>query len=255
MSGRLAGRRVLITGTAGGGQGASAQAMFAKEGARVEGCDVNHGASEATADALRADGFDVRGSTVDLTDPQQAQAWIDAAAERLGGIDVLYNNAAGHGFSPFADMTVDLWRHVMSVELDLVFNVTQPAWKHLIASGSGSIINTSSYTAVRGIAPLGAAAHSAAKAGVLGLTNALAAEGAEHGIRVNAILPGFVATAATDAAIDAAGREYQLSRHLIQRAGTGDDIAAAAVYLASQESTWVTGQHLSIDGGITAGFR
>jgi meso-butanediol dehydrogenase/(S,S)-butanediol dehydrogenase/diacetyl reductase len=244
MRGRLEGRRVLITGTA-GGQGAAAQAMFAREGARVEGCDVHAGASEATADALKAEGRDAHGSTVDLTDPEQAAAWVEDSASRLGGIDVLYNNAAGFGFSPFGDMTVELWRHVISVELDIVFNVTQPAWKHLVTSGSGSIINTSSYTAVRGFAPLGAAAHAAAKAGVLGLTNALAAEGAEHGIRANAILPGFVAT----------GRAYQLSKHLIQRAGTGEDIAAAALYLASQESTWVTGQHFSIDGGITAGFR
>jgi meso-butanediol dehydrogenase/(S,S)-butanediol dehydrogenase/diacetyl reductase len=254
MRGRLEGRRVLITGTA-GGQGAAAQAMFAREGARVEGCDVHAGASEATADALKAEGRDAHGSTVDLTDPEQAAAWVEDSASRLGGIDVLYNNAAGFGFSPFGDMTVELWRHVISVELDIVFNVTQPAWKHLVTSGSGSIINTSSYTAVRGFAPLGAAAHAAAKAGVLGLTNALAAEGAEHGIRANAILPGFVATPATDAAVDAAGRAYQLSKHLIQRAGTGEDIAAAALYLASQESTWVTGQHFSIDGGITAGFR
>lgn len=254
MTGRLEGRRVLITGTA-GGQGAAAQEMFVREGARVEGCDLRAGAAEGTANALRADGFDAHGSTVDLTVPAQAAEWVDAAAARMGGIDVVYNNAAGFGFSPFGDMTNDLWRHVITVELDIVFYVTQPAWRHLIASGEGSIINTSSYTAVRGFAPLGAAAHGAAKAGVLGFTNALAAEGAEHGIRANAILPGFVATPATDSAVDAAGRAYQLSKHLIQRAGTGADIAAAALYLASQESTWVTGQHISIDGGITAGFR
>jgi meso-butanediol dehydrogenase / (S,S)-butanediol dehydrogenase / diacetyl reductase len=225
---RLEGKRVLLTGTA-GGQGAAAQRLFAEHGARIAGCDVQPGAAERTAQGLREAGFDVRGSTVDLSD-------------------------AGFGFSPFADMTLDLWRHVMRVELDIVFHTTQPAWQHL-CDGGGSVINTASYSALRGIEPLGAVAHAAAKGGVIAMTRTLATEGAKDGVRANAISPGFVSSPATDAAVDDEARAWQLSKHLIQRPGECVDVAYCALYLASDESTWVTGQNLCVDGGVTAGFR
>ena len=250
---RLEGRRILLTGTA-GGQGAAAQRLFAEHGARICGCDVQPGAAAATAAQLSEQGYPVTGSDVDLSDADAAREWVEASAKALGGIDVLYNNAAGFGFAPFAAMELELWRHVMHVELDIVFHTTSVAWKHLCKNG-GSIINTGSYSALRGIAPLGAAAHAAAKGGVIALTIQLAAEGAEHGVRANAISPGFVSSPATDTAVDAAGRAWQLSKHLIQRPGTGQDIAYFALYLASDESSWVTGQNFSIDGGVTAGFR
>lgn len=251
---RLDGKRVLLTGTA-GGQGEAAQAMFAREGARVIGCDVQDGAAEKTADALRAEGYDVTGHTVDLADPDAAARWVDESAEQLGGIDVLYNNASGAGFAPFAEMSLELWRHVIRVELDIIFHTTQPAWRHLRATGNSSIINTASMSGLRGIAPLGQAAHSAAKGGVIALTRSLAAEGAPDGIRANAISPGFVKSPATDKFVGDELRAFQMGMHLIRRPGTGDDIAHLAVYLASDESLWVTGQNYSIDGGVTAGFR
>ncbi|MGV1049621.1 MAG: SDR family NAD(P)-dependent oxidoreductase [Solirubrobacterales bacterium] len=251
---RLEGKRVLITGTA-GGQGEAAQTLFAREGARVIGCDLQDGAAQKTAAVLSEAGHDAEGDTVDLSDGEAAKAWVDSAAERLGGIDVLYNNAAGFGFAPFAEMTHELFRHVLEVELELVFNTISPAWPHLLASGGGSIVNTASYSALRGIAPLGQVAHAAAKGGVVAMTKSLAAEGAADGIRVNAMSPGFVKSPATDAAVPREGREWQLSKHLIQRSGTGEDTAYLALYLASDESSWVTGQNFSIDGGATAGFR
>lgn len=153
-TGRLAGKRVLITGTA-GGQGEAAQRMFAREGARVVGCDLQDGAAHRTAAALADEGLEVTGSTVDLSDPDAAAAWVEDGARALGGIDVLYNNAAGFGFAPFAEMGVELWRHVMRVELDIVFHATQPAWRHLLRSGTASVTNTASMSAVRGIAPSG----------------------------------------------------------------------------------------------------
>jgi NAD(P)-dependent dehydrogenase (short-subunit alcohol dehydrogenase family) len=245
---------VLITGTA-GGQGAAAAAAFAREGARVVGCDLAAGAAERTAEPLRAEGHDVTGHTVDLADADAARSWVEDAAAALGGIDVLYNNAAGFGFAPFAEMSLELWRHVMRVELDIVFHTTQPAWRHLQAAGGASLINTASMSAVRGIAPLGQAAHAAAKGGVVALTKTLAAEGADHDIRANAISPGFVKTPATDAAVGDELRAFQLGMHLIRRPGESDEIAQLALYLAGDESRWVTGQNISIDGGVTAGFR
>lgn len=229
--------------------------MFVREGARVIGCDLQEGAASRTAAPLRAEGFDVQGYTVDLADPAAATAWVEEGAELLGGIDVLYNNAAGHGFTPFASMTLELWRHVLRVELDIVFHTTQPAWRHLRQSGSASVINTASMSGLRGIAPLGQAAHAAAKGGVIALTKTLAAEGAPDGIRANAISPGFVKTPATDAVVGDELRAFQMGMHLIRRPGTPEDIAYMATYLASEESSWVTGQSYSIDGGVTAGFR
>lgn len=252
--GRLDGKRVMITGTS-RGQGEAAQRVFAEEGARVVGCGLHEGGAEKTAALLRDDGYDVQGYTVDLTDPGAARNWIERGAESLGGIDVLYNNAAGFGFAPFSEMTIELFRNVLRDELELLFNTTNPAWKVMLGAGGGSIINTASYGAMRGVARFGVAAHSAAKGGVVALTTALAAEGASAGIRVNAISPGFVDTPATAAAMDDEAREWQLSKHLIQRPGRPEEIARFAVYLASHEAEWVTGQNFSIDGGVTAGFR
>jgi NAD(P)-dependent dehydrogenase (short-subunit alcohol dehydrogenase family) len=234
----LEGKRILITGT-GGGQGKAAQTLFEREGARVIGCDVQPGKAD---------------DTVDLTDPEAARRWIDDSADKLGGIDVLYNNAAGYGFAPFAEMDVKLWRHVIHAELDIVFHTTQPAWKHLARRG-GVIINTASLAALRGIAPMGMVAHAAAKGGVIAMTRSLAAEGAAHGIRANSISPGLVMTPATAATMDKRMQDFVTNVHLIRRPGNVDDIAALALYLASDESSWVTGQDFAIDGGVTAGFR
>jgi len=250
---RLEGKRVLITGTA-GELGGAAQALFAQEGARVIGCDIKPGAADREAAGLRAAGYEVHGDTVDLCDPRAAEAWIESAAERLGGIDVLYNNAAGDGFAPFGEMSLELWRHVMHTELDIVFHTTQPAWRHL-QDGGGSIINTASLAALRGLAPVAQVAHAAAKGGVIAMTKSLAAEGAEHGIRVNVISPGLIKSGASDAALDDAIRDFVVGNKLIRRWGGGPDIAYAALYLASDESSWVTAQNFSIDGGATGGFR
>lgn len=248
-TGRLAGKRILVTGTA-GGQGKAAQRLFAEQGAAVRGCDVQDGKADATAAELRARGFDVSGAQVDLTDADAARTWIETSVDELGGLDVLYNNAAGFGFAPFADMDLELWRRVIHVELDIVFHTTSAAWP-MLCGGGGSLINTASYSALRGSARLGQVAHAAAKGGVIAMTTSLAAEGAAHGVRANCISPGLVRH-------DIMGYEkqaWQLDHHLLRRPGEPVDIANLAVYLASDESSWVTGQNFSVDGGVTAGFR
>lgn len=252
-SGRLAGKRVMITGT-GGGQGAAAQDLFAREGARVIGCDLKPSAAEETAAALVDEGFDVGGRTVDLTDFDAANDWVEWGAETLGGVDVLYNNAAGFAFAPFSEMTLEQWRHSIQSELDILFYVTRPAWRHLL-DGGGSVINTASVAGLRGVAKLGQVAHGTTKAGVIGFTRSLAAEGAPSGVRANAISPGFVVSPASDSEIDDAARKYMLDMHLLDRAGEGIDIARMALFLASDEASWVTGQNYAVDGGWSAGFR
>lgn len=254
MPARLDGKRVLITGT-GGGQGRAALELFVREGARVVGCDLQPGTAEAVAEDLRNSGFDAFGATVDLTVDAQAQTWVEESADRLGGIDVVYNNAAHAAFASFSEMTFNLWTQVFRTEVDLVFHVTRAAWPHLISS-QGSLINTSSAAAKIGIGCLGQAAHSAAKGAVLAFTRSLAAEGARYGVRANSISPGLVVSPGSDASLtgDALRRSVQ-RMHLLDRVGSCEDVAGLALYLASDESSWLTGQDISIDGGWTAGFR
>jgi meso-butanediol dehydrogenase/(S,S)-butanediol dehydrogenase/diacetyl reductase len=249
-SGRLAGKRVLITGT-GSGQGAAAQRWFCEEGAAVAGCDISEGRAESQATSLRAEGFEAYGRTADVADPEAAQAWVDWGVEELGGLDVLYNNASAADFAPFEEMTGAIWEFSMRNELDLVFYVTLAAWKHLQAGG-GSIINVASASGMIADATLGQSAHTVTKAGVIALSRQLAAEGGPHSIRVNAISPGYIQTPATS---DHPGalRQYMLDQQFLKRLATPEDVIPMAVYLASDESRFVTGANFVIDGGWTVG--
>lgn len=246
--GRLAGKVVLVTGT-GGDQGRIAAVRFAEEGAIVAGCDIDADANEETERLVRARGHEMAATApVDLGDPDQVAVWVDDTAARFGRIDVLYNNAAAPRFAPFADMTLDDWDHTLRNELALVFHACKAAWPHLVAGGGGSIVNTSSYTAIDG-QPAGSAAHAAAKGGVLGLTRALSVEGSPHGIRANSILPGLVDTAVTRRAVPADRFDAIRSIAKLGRVATPDDVVACALYLASDESSVVTGTELVVGGG------
>ena len=249
--GRLAGKRVLLTGT-GGGQGEAAQALFAAEGASVVGCDLLKGAAERSAKELADRGFDVLGQTVDLGDHQEARAWVEQGVEQLGGLDVLYNNAGKPIFSPFAEMTIDQWNFTIRNELDLIFHVTSPAWSALL-EGGGTIINTGSVAAIQGVGTLGQAAHSAAKGGVVALTRQLAAEGAPHGVRANSISPGFVKSPGTSVVPQAVIDFMVKGQQMLHHPATPHDIAQLALFLASDASSFVTGSNYEIDGGWAAG--
>jgi meso-butanediol dehydrogenase/(S,S)-butanediol dehydrogenase/diacetyl reductase len=250
-NGRLAGKRVLLTGT-GGGQGAIAQELFCNHGAHVIGCDVRPGAAATTAAALSAQGLSAEGHDVDLANPVAAREWVENSIATLGGIDVLYNNASAAAVAPFGEMTLDQWRFTLVNELEIVFTVTSAAWPALIQTG-GSVVNTASSLGSIGLQALGFAAHSAAKGAVLALTRQLAAEGAPYRVRVNAITPGFIVTPGTSVVPEAA-REY-ISRwvNLLDEPIEPIDVAYCALYLASDESRFVTGANLAVDAGSTAG--
>lgn len=252
MTGRLAGKIALITGV-GGGIGAVAAARFAAEGARVVGCDLDPASAEATETAVRAAGGEITVTGgVDLGDAEQAKAWVDAAVTTYDGVDVLYNNASTQRFAPLDDMSVDDWDFTMRNELDLVFYTVKAAWPHLKAHGGGSIVNVGSIAAIRGVEFMAQNAHSTAKGGVIALTLQLVAEGGPHGIRANVISPGLIETPNTAPMLADPPerlRSVVLDRIPLGRHGQPDDIVNAAIYLASDESSWVSGAHLVIDGG------
>ncbi len=247
----LTGRRVLITGT-GGGQGEAAQRLFAEAGARVWGCDITPGAAERTAAELVDRGLDAQGVTVDLGCAEDAARWVDAAAEALGGIDVLYNNAGAARFGGVDELTVDDWDWVIRNELSLVYYATRAAWRHLCAS-RGTVITTGSVMGMMSHAGIPSVAHSATKGAVIALTRQLAAEGGPFGVRANTISPGFVESPATAASVNPERLGEILAERLMPVATTIDEVARLALFLASDECVTLTGANIVLDGGFTAG--
>lgn len=249
--GRLAGKVALITGTA-GGQGAAAARLFAAEGASVVGCDLDGERARSVAEEIvSAGGAMTVDAPVDLSDPDAAAAWVNGAAERCGGIDILYNNASTPWVGPFAEMTFENWRFTQRNELDLIFTVTSAAWPHLIARGGGVIINTASVSAYRGATFIEQAAHGAAKGGVLAITRHLAASGARHGIRANSISPGLIVTPQISEFLDEPGHPVHemLRTHPLGRLGEPEDVARVALFLASDESSYLNAVDIVVDGG------
>ncbi len=251
MGGRLEGKIALITGTA-VGQGRAAAVLFAREGAKVAGCDLNEREGEETVRLAReAGGEMISMAPVDISTEAGARDWVEWAVERFGGIDVLYNNASSPRVGPFAELTPEDWHYTIRNELDLLYTVTAAAWPHLVARGGGTIINTSSISALRGARFQEQAAHGAAKGGVLSFTYHLAAAGGPHRIRANAILPGLIRTPSTEFLFhgpDAPG-EMMARTNPLGRVGHPDDVAKLALFLASDESWYVNAAAIPVDGG------
>lgn len=236
MADRLKGRVAVVTGAANGiGEGVAR--MFREEGATVIGVDV--------------DGAD---RSCDLTDEAATNALFAAIGKEHGRIDILVNAAAFATFAWIEDLSYADWKRTLTGELDIVFLPTRAAWPWLKASGTASVINFASANARHALEGSPALAHCAGKGGVLAMTRQLAMEGAPHGIRANAIAPGFIRTAATQRHLDA-DPDFQrqvLAKNMLKRFGEPEDIAWAAVWLASTEARYVTGSDIAIDAGATA---
>ncbi len=246
---RLAGSRVLITGAAGGIGSALARGL-AREGAHL----ALHVRDLHEADPLRTE-LEAAGTPVavvegDVRDARQARELVTAAADQLGGLDVLVNNAGVMDTTPFLDLTSDQWARVIDTNLTGYFHVGQAAALRMVEQGSGSIVNVASTRQVQ--ANVGNTAYATAKAGVAMLTRSMALELAPHGVRVNAIAPGtFVTDLNRHYLEDPAYADQRIARIPAGRFGRTGELVGAVTYLASDESSFTTGASIMIDGGQT----
>lgn len=256
MTGRLADRTCLLTG-GGSGIGRVSSIRFAEEGARVAVADIDVGAaSETVRLAVEATGREDAALAValDVTDPTSCTAAVLEVTEAFGRIDVLFNNAGIAGVGTVEETSVELWDRVIAVNVRGVFLVAKAVVPVMVAARCGSIINMSSTIAEIGLARR--ASYAASKGAVLALTRQMQADYAQYGIRVNALLPGTIHTPFVDRYLaesyddPAAGLEILRSRQLTGDLGQPEDVAAAALFLASDESRFVLGSGLFVDGGV-----
>jgi len=260
MSARFANKIAFVTGAC-SGIGLAATERFIDEGARVLAADIQ---DDAGAALEARHGGRLKYAHCDVTQPAHIRAAIERAAAVFGGLDIVFNNAgAGGQRGGMEEMTVEGWDATMNLLLRAVMCGTLYALPHLKARGGGAIVNTSSVSALAsGYAPV---AYSTAKAAVLHFSKVTAADLARHRIRVNAVVPGFIATSIFGAGhgLDRAGRE-EMAATLTERGGSlqpagrvgrPEDIAEAVLYLASDAAGFVTGTHIVVDGGLTIGTR
>lgn len=250
--GRLDGKVCVITGSA-GGIGREAALLFSDEGASICVADVNEDAGEETAAECR-DAFFVK---VDVTDPASVEDMYAQTASRFGGIDVLYNNA---GIMPADDSSVldtdvDAWDRVQEVNTKGVFLCCKYGIPHLLERAGGSVINVASFVALMGAAT-SQISYTASKGAVLAMSRELAVEFARKGVRVNALCPGPVETPLLMRLFDETPGAYERRRvHLpMGRLAQAREIAHGALFLASDESSYVTGSTFLVDGGLTAAY-
>lgn len=249
--GRLDGKVALISGGA-RGQGATEAKLCAREGAKVVFGDILDAEGRQVEAEIQAAGGDATYVHLDVTDEDSWRAAVDAAVNRYGKLDILVNNAGILIRKRIEEMTVGEWDRIMAVNLTGVFLGTKCAIPAMRRAGGGSIINISSTAGLVG-SPGETAAYTATKGGVRLFTKATAIQHAKDNIRCNSVHPGPIATEMIkDTLEDPTLWAQRLRRLPLGRAGTPDDVAYGVLYLASHESSYVTGSELVIDGGTTA---
>ena len=251
--GRLAGKRAIVTG-AGSGIGRAIALAFAREGARVQSCDIDPETAEETARMIVAAGGDAVGRQCDVSHPDAARRAVAAMDTDFGGIDVLVNNAAFFATRmPLGELDEALWARTMEVNLSGPFLMSRYAIPLMARGGGGSIVHVAS--AHGHVANFGQAAYSASKGGLMMLSKGIAVDHAKGRIRSNTLSPGGIAT---QGMADLYGGDWERAEkawgepmHVLGRNGRVEEIASGAVFLASDESSFMTGADLLIDGGYT----
>ena len=264
MNGRLEGKVAIVTGAA-SGIGRASAIRFAAEGAAVGCTDIESNGLEETVSTIRGAGGEAIAIITDIADESQVEGMVSEVRDAYGPVKVLYANAGIAGAGTAADISMEQWSRVISINLTGVWLSSRYCLPQMIDSGGGSIINQSSLGALMGVP--GIASYAAAKGGVIGLTKQMAVEYGPMNIRVNAICPGTVPTPLVERtyaeragfSLDSGNPDETSYEELLEvatervplaRMGTVDEIAALALYLASDESAWTNGAVIPIDGGM-----
>lgn len=246
---RLANDVALITG-AGRGIGSVIASRFAAAGARVIVADLDEASAKSTANSIGASGGQAFALKVDVSDPHEVQRLVETTCQQFGQLNVLINNAGIGLNKPFLTTTLEEWEQQLKVNLTGQFLCGQAAARQMVKQGSGRIVNVASISGQRG--GQGRAAYGAAKAGVILLTKVMAVELSPLGVRVNAVAPGPVDTDQSRETHTPATRQAYYDRIPSRRYGEREEIAAAVLFLASAESSFVSGHILNVDGGFNA---
>jgi glucose 1-dehydrogenase len=246
---RLSGKVAVVTG-AGGGIGAAVALELAREGAHVAVLDINGDGAAATAESIKALGAEALAATVDTTSPDQIAAAHEQVMQRWDTVDVLVNNAGIGGSGPLVEVSMQEWRRVLDVNLTGYLMCAQQFGPVMTEKGGGSVIHVAS---VCGHVPLwNAGAYSPSKAAVLMLSRTLAVEWGPYGVRSNCVSPGMTRTPLTEAVYQTPGMlEKRSNLAPLRRIATSQDMADACAWLASERASYVTGQDLTVDGGLT----
>jgi NAD(P)-dependent dehydrogenase (short-subunit alcohol dehydrogenase family) len=255
MAGRMGGKTAIVAGAGsrgpGLGNGKAAAVLFAREGARVLCVDAVAERAAETVALIRGEGGEAEPFLADVTRPDECRAMVAAAVSRWGGLDVLHNNVGIESRKELLEVTEEEWDRVLAVDLKSVFLATQAAVPAMTERGGGAVVCVSSLAGLRGH---GRTAYAAAKAGIIGLVQSLAVQLGPQGIRINAIAPGYIWTPMVEA-MGPEARERRRRASPLGTEGAGWDVGWAAVYLASDEARWVTGQVLVVDGGLSMTTR
>jgi NAD(P)-dependent dehydrogenase (short-subunit alcohol dehydrogenase family) len=256
MTGKLAGKTAVVTG-AGSGIGRAAAVLFAREGAAVAVVDLNAEAAKDAAGEITASGGTALPVVANVADRLQVSSAFEQIRNEYRRVDVLYNNAGVNSAGSVIDATEDDWDRSFAVNAKGTFLCSQAAAPGMVAAGGGSIINQGSVAALVGIANF--ASYCAAKGAVVALTRSMSVDLAPRGVRVNVICPGTVYTPLMEPMLRArgggdmaAGLALTVAKYPIGRLGTPEEIAAVALFLASDDSSFLTGSVISADGGMTA---
>ena len=249
----IEGKTVIVTG-GGGGIGAPTCMRFAEEGARVVVTDVNATAAQETVQKIQNSGGQALACAVDLRDAAKTAGEIARIEEDFGEIDILVNGVGWDVFTPFLKSGPDFWTKIIDINLRSVLNITHPVLASMVTRRSGKIVSLASDAARGGSS--GESVYAACKAGIIAFSKTLAREHARHGISVNVVCPGVTETAMLEAFMEEAGDKEKLRQAFARavpmgRLGQPEDLPGAIVFFASDDANFITGQVLSVSGGLT----